>query len=174
MFIINMSTKGLSYWSRAALKPVYITADDQLFWNKIDSVDKAAEGDQTSVQFIKDFMSAILDKCFYSMAVIDLYCLKPQWNKYDPEGSNQYSVNRQCVIKLIKNMQLNLIKADAVYRICIIMLVAEIKDVMIYTAENEILKEALNQKTINAHKDQWKTKITERYELIKKVIQTKI
>ena len=71
-------------------------------------------------------------------------------------------------------MQLNLIKADAAHRICITMSVAEIKDVMTYTAENEILKEAPNQKMINAHKDQWKTKITERYELIKKVIQAKI
>ena len=40
-----MSTKDLLYWSRAALKPVCITADDQLFWNEIDSVDKAAEED---------------------------------------------------------------------------------------------------------------------------------
>ena len=44
-------------------------------------------------------------------------------------------------------------KADMAHRICIIMLVAEIKDVMAYTAKNEILKEALNQKMINAHKD---------------------
>ena len=71
-------------------------------------------------------------------------------------------------------MQSNLIKADAAHRICIIMLITEIEDVMTYTAENEILKEVLNQKMVNAHKDQWKTKITERYKLIKKVIQVKI
>ena len=50
-------------------------------------------------------------------------------------------------------MQLNLMKADAVHRICIIMLMTEIKDVMTYTVKNKILKEASNQKTVNAHKD---------------------
>ena len=89
-------------------------------------------------------MSAIFNEFFYSITVIDLYCLKSQWNKYDSEGSNQYSVNRQYVIKLIKNMQLNLIKTDMTHRICIIMLMTKIKDVMTYTAENEILKETLN------------------------------
>ena len=41
-------------------------------------------------------------------------------------------------------MQLNLIKTDVTHRICIIMLMTEIKDVMAYTAENKILKEASN------------------------------
>ena len=98
-------------------------------------------------------MSAILNECFYSIAVIDLYCIEPQWNKYNSEGSDQHSVNRQYVAKLIKNMQSNLIKIDTAHRIYIIMSVTEIKDVMTYTAENEILKEALNQKMINVHKD---------------------
>ena len=93
---------------------------------------------------MKDFMSVILDECFYSMTVIDLYCLESQWNKYDPEDNDQHSVNRQYIAKLVKNMQLNLMKADAVHRICIIILMTEIKDVMAYTAENEILKEAPN------------------------------
>ena len=89
-------------------------------------------------------MPVILDECFYGITVIDLYYLESQWNKYNPEGDNQHPMNRQYITKLIKNMQLNLIKTDAAHRICIIMLVAEIKDVMIYTAENEILKEASN------------------------------
>ena len=89
-------------------------------------------------------MSVILNECFYSMTVVDLYCFKPQWNKYNPKGSDQYPVNRQYIAKLIKNMQLNLMKADAVHRIYIIMSVTEIKDIMTYTAENEILKEAPN------------------------------
>ena len=89
-------------------------------------------------------MPTILNECFYSIAVIDLYCLKPQWNKYNPEGSDQHSVNRQYIAKQIKNIQLNLMKADAAHRICIIMSVTEIKDIMTYTAENEILKEAPN------------------------------
>ena len=98
-------------------------------------------------------MPAILNECFYSIAVIDLYCLKPQWNKYDSEGSNQYSVNRQYVIKLIKNIQLNFMKTDTAHRIYIIMSVAEIKDVMTYTTENKILEEMSNQKMVNIHKD---------------------
>ena len=40
-----MSIKDLSHWSRAALKSVCITADNQLFQNEINSVNEAAEGD---------------------------------------------------------------------------------------------------------------------------------